>query len=64
MSAEEDARDAARYRWLRQQEWHRSTIAVVVEPKVSVRLGHDLPNRERLDEMIDRLMLGKVGPDH
>lgn len=45
--------DAARYRWLRSQNWNDGQLAVVVDPKRSVKLGHDCPSLDRLDEMID-----------
>lgn len=48
--------DAARYRWLRNQHWNESVLAVVLNPKESVKLGRDLPSLERLDKMTDTQM--------
>lgn len=48
--------DAARYRWLRSQNWNDGRLAVVVDPKRSVKPGHDCPSLNRLDEMIDEQM--------
>ena len=47
--------NAGRYRWLRQQHWSTSTIAVVLDPKKNVELGATLPSLEDLDAEIDRL---------
>lgn len=49
-------RDAERYRWLRARHWDTSPLAVVVDPKNSVKLGRDCPSKDRLDEAIDREM--------
>jgi hypothetical protein len=46
-------KDAKRYRFLRNQHWPVAYLAVVVNPKVSVKLGHDCPSGERLDEQVD-----------
>jgi hypothetical protein len=46
-------RDAERYRWLRVQDWDTCQLAVVANPKDAIKLGHDVPSRERLDAMID-----------
>lgn len=53
LPASEDARDAARYRWLREQHWNESNVAVVLAPKKAVKLGYDCPSGQRLDEIID-----------
>ncbi|WP_369070804.1 hypothetical protein [Burkholderia gladioli] len=53
ISESEDVRDAARYRWLRSQQWNESVFAVVRDPKRSVKLGADCPSGQRLDEEID-----------
>lgn len=53
---EEYKKDALRYRFLRKQYWHTSKLAVVCNPKDAVKLGHDLPVCQRLDEMIDKIM--------
>lgn len=45
--------DAKRYRWLREQDWDTGPLAVVRDPKLAVKWGHDLPSRARLDEAID-----------
>jgi hypothetical protein len=47
-------RDAARYRWLRMQHWDSAPFIVVVDPKASIKLGHDTLSRERLDAAIDQ----------
>jgi len=52
-AAGKDSVDAARYRWLREQHWNEADMAVVCEPKKSVKLGFDCPSGERLDEAID-----------
>jgi hypothetical protein len=54
----DEARDAARYRWLRQQFWYGTTIACVVNPRAAIKLGHDCPSLERLDEFIDAALKG------
>lgn len=46
-------RDAERYRWLRVQHWNDSALCVVADPKNAVKLGHDCPSNQRLDEIID-----------
>lgn len=46
-------RDATRYRWLRDQHWSESNIAVVRDPMLSVRPGYSCPSDELLDELID-----------
>jgi hypothetical protein len=45
--------DANRYRWLRKQQWYNSKLAVVTNPKQSVKLGRHLPSLDYLDEIID-----------
>lgn len=56
-------RDALRYRWLRAQHWDDAQLGVVRYPKASVKLGHDCPSLERLDEAIDAaLFAGPVAP--
>lgn len=50
---------AARYRCLRAQHWSSSPLAVVSQPKEAVKLCHDCPSLERLDEMVDGLMAGR-----
>ncbi|WP_143808775.1 hypothetical protein [Paraburkholderia susongensis] len=52
----DDARDAARYRWLREQHWNEATLFVVAGGQYVVRLGTDCPSRERLDAAIDEAM--------
>lgn len=51
-----DARDAARYRWLRQQHWNEASLCVVMQPRQAVKLGHDCPALARLDAAIDEAM--------
>lgn len=47
--------NAGRYRWLRQQHWSTSTLAVVMDPKKNVEIGTTCPSMEQLDAEIDRL---------
>jgi len=54
--AQEDKRDAERYRWLRKRHWNDSTLFVVAGHHSLVRLGTDCPSDERLDEAIDAAM--------
>lgn len=42
-----------RYLWLREQHWNESKLAVVCDPKESIKLGYDCPSGQRLDEIID-----------
>lgn len=49
----DEARDAARYRWLRQQHWNEAEMFVVAGSKSQVRLGADCPSLVRLDDIID-----------
>lgn len=58
LKAENEAlrKDAERYRFLRNQHWPVAELAVVCNPKVSVKLGHDCPSEERLDEQVDGAM--------
>lgn len=51
-------RDAERYRWLRERSWSSDELCVVASPKQAVKLGHDCPSRNRLDEAIDAAMKG------
>lgn len=62
MNKQEEAmhKDAARYRWLRSQNWNDGLLAVVSNPKAAVRLGHDCPSLDRLDEAIDQAMQASV----
>jgi len=55
--ASDDARDAARYRWLRQQHWNEAPMCVVMQPRKAVKLGHDCPALARLDAAIDDAMV-------
>ena len=48
--------DAQRYRWLREQQWNTGLLAVVADPKAAIKLGHDCPSLERLDDAIDAAM--------
>ena len=52
-------KNAARYRWLREQHWSDSKFAVVSNPKTAVNLGSICPSRERLDEAIDAAINAK-----
>ena len=53
-------RDAARYRWLREQDWFSGPLAVLREPKrvltQGIGLGADCPSHHRLDAAIDAAM--------
>ncbi len=51
---EQIKKDAERYRWLRKQHWSDAKIAVVVEPKLNVKLGVVCPSLAFLDEYIDK----------
>lgn len=59
LSGDAAREDAKRYRWLRDQDWFSSPLAVVHSPKDAVKLGHDCPSRDRLDAAIDRARGGK-----
>lgn len=63
---DQDALDAARYRWLREQHWYDAQLCVVAGPKQAVKLGHDCPSGERLDAAIDAARLECAGarPPH
>lgn len=56
-------KDASRYRWLRSQNWNDGLLAVVANPKAAVRLGHDCPSLDRLDEAIDSAMKESGKPE-
>jgi hypothetical protein len=59
------AKDAARYRWLRECDWFTSSLCVLYSPKeVFARggaLGADCPSRGRLDASIDAALAGASG---
>jgi len=66
MNQEQDEairRDAARYRWLRSQHWDKGLLAVVANPRDSVKLGRDCPSLDRLDDMVDEAMRVGHGVD-
>jgi hypothetical protein len=54
------AKDAARYRWLRQQDWFDGELCVLRDPKKvltrGIGLGADCPSLDRLDAAIDAAM--------
>jgi hypothetical protein len=50
------AKDAGRYRWLRETSWYDSQICAVRDPAKQVKPGSDCPSRHRLDLVIDSLM--------
>lgn len=52
-SAAKDAEDAARYRWLREQQHYSSNMFVVSGSKDQIRLGTYCPSLELLDFDID-----------
>jgi hypothetical protein len=49
-----------RYRWLRAQHWSSGLLAVVAEPKDSIKLGCDCPSLERLDKFIDSAIAARA----
>lgn len=49
-------KNADRYEWLRAQHWSDADVAVVCQPKKSIRLGFDCPSLQRLDDLIDSAM--------
>lgn len=51
--------DARRYRWLRKQHWSTSPLAVVVSNPNAIRLGTDCPSADRLDKMIDAILMAE-----
>lgn len=65
LKAESEAlrRDAKRYRFLRNQHWPVAELAVVCNPKVSVKLGHDCPSGDRLDQQVDGAMIRGASHD-
>jgi hypothetical protein len=48
-----EATDAARYRWLRAQDWFNSSLFVVRPEGRKLLLGMDCPSLFRLDDYID-----------
>lgn len=48
--------DAARYRWLRVRTWNEGPLAVVSDPKKSIKLGCFCPRLDILDTAIDAAM--------
>ncbi|MFK3815108.1 hypothetical protein ACI2KG_00610 [Pseudomonas sp. NPDC089407] len=65
LKAENEAlrRDARRYRFLRNQHWPVAELAVVCNPKVSVKLGYDCPSGDRLDQQVDGAMIRGASHD-
>jgi len=55
-----DQIDAERYRWLRAQHHSESTLCVVLDPGESVKAGKDCPSLERLDNLVDKAIGGKL----
>lgn len=51
-------KDAELYRALRSMNWHSSPLAVVRDPKVAIKPGHDCPSGDRLDEAILEVIAG------
>lgn len=49
-------RDAARYRWLREQHWEKNTLSVVVRPRTNCTLGTIIPTGDYLDSLVDTEM--------
>lgn len=56
-----NARDAERYRWLREQQWNASNLFVVAGSHLRIHLGTDCPNLGRLDEAIDSAITLQAG---
>ena len=50
-----DAEDAKRYRWLREQHWSDGGM-IVLANAFSVKISADAPSGQRLDDMIDEKM--------
>ena len=65
LKAENEAlrKDAKRYRFLRNQHWPVAELSVVCNPKVSVKLGHDCPSGDRLDQQVDGAMIRGASHD-
>jgi hypothetical protein len=63
--AQANEKDAARYRWLRMQDWFDGELYVLPDPKAvltrGLGLGADCPSRERLDSAIDAAMQAQGG---
>ena len=55
-----EALDAARYRFLREQQWDVASLFVVAGSKALVRLGTDCPSLDRLDAAIDAAILSNL----
>lgn len=55
VTAENAEKDAARYRWLRAQNWEENRLGVVVRPKDNTKLGCFLPSDTLLDDTIDHM---------
>ncbi|WGK60533.1 ead/Ea22-like family protein [Halopseudomonas sp. SMJS2] len=51
-------KDAELYRALRAMHWNNSPLAVVRNPKLAIKPGHDCPGDERLDEAILEAIAG------
>ena len=49
-------KDAERYRWLRAQHWSTSRLAVVCDPRHSIKLGYFAPSESLLDHEVDKYM--------
>lgn len=49
-------KNSARYELLRSLHWSDGALAVVVNPKEAVKLGHVCPSGPQLDAAIDELM--------
>ncbi|OXJ16301.1 hypothetical protein [Burkholderia sp. HI2500] len=58
-----DEIDAERYRWLRKQYWHESSLFVVAGSKSRIQLGTDCPADDRLDAAIDAARAGEGHAD-
>ncbi len=53
-------KDAARYQWLRVQNWDSAKLCVVESPKTAVKLGSHCPALHRLDDYIDSAIAGEA----
>jgi len=57
LPAQDDARDAERYRWLRSQFWADGGLCVIKDAKKYTRLGAYMPFEKLLDDELDAAML-------
>lgn len=58
--ANRDTEHAQMYRFIRSVHWYDSPMAVVMNPKEAVKLGHYCPSGDLLDAEIQKLMKEKT----